>query len=121
MNNDDLDDQFIAPGAIKVSTAALQLARHFNDAIKSTDNGNWVVVFDWAESISVHRAPDAPREDIGACLTLGAYKRSQIPPGFMQKLDGVEFAIRIPMDVWQNSIHRLIDLEETLLFKLTLR
>jgi hypothetical protein len=121
MSAEDPDDRFIAPGTLKVSASALQLARGFDEAIASKQNGNWVVVFDWADSISVHRAPDAPWEDIGACLTLGAYKRGEVPPGFTYTVDGFEFAIRIPTDVWQKSTHRMIDTDDTLLFKLTLR
>jgi hypothetical protein len=112
---------FAPPGIIKVSAPALKLARGFDETIKRTQRGDWVVAFDWAHSIGVRRGPDQPLEDIGACLTLGAFERHEIPPGFTQTIDGVEFAIKIPSDIWKKSIQRLIDADETLLFKLILR
>lgn len=114
-------DGFSPPGIIKVSAAALKLARDFHETIKATRQKDWVVSFDWSDSIIIRRDPNEPPEDIGACLTLGAYERHQIPPGFVQRLDGLEFAIKIPPDVWQKSVQRLIDVDTGQLFKLTLR
>ncbi len=115
------DDGFTLPGIIKVSPAAIKFARAFDETIKRTQRGDWVVAFDWAESVSVRRGPDEPSQDIGACLAVGAFERHQIPPGFTQTIDGLEFAIKIPKEVWEQSVHRLIDIDETLLFKLALR
>lgn len=120
-NPQDFDHGFTPPGTIKLSSAALEYAREFDQSLKSNQPGNWVVVFDWATSISVKSGPDAPSEDIGACVTLGASERHEIPSGFTQTVDGVEFAIQIPKEVWENSVRRLIDIDETLLFKLALR
>ena len=115
------DPEFTAPGIIKLSASALEYARQFDAMIKGTQKGKWIVVFDWAEQISVKHGPDEPSEDIGACLTLGAYERHQIPYGFTQTIDGVEFAVKIPREIWEQSADRLIDLDETKLFKLALR
>jgi len=52
---------------------------------------------------------------------LGAFERNQVPPEFIQTHDGLELVIKIPKVIWEKSIHRLIDFEETLLFKLALR
>ncbi len=113
------DHGFTPPGIIKVSPAALEFARDFDETVKQ--RGRWVVTFDWAHAMSVRRGPDELSEDIGACLILGAYKRHQVPTGFTETVSGVEFAVKIPRDVWEKSVHRLIDIDEALLFKLALR
>lgn len=115
------DSEFTAPGTLKVSASALQFAREFDATIRKTQRGSWVVVFDWATSMSIRRGPNEPSEDIGSCVTLGAYQRNQIPKGFTQTIDGVEFAAKIPREIWERSAQRLIDLDESLLFKLALR
>ena len=112
---------FVFPGAIGISAAALKFAREFADTIKRTQHGDLVVTFSWAESISIRRGPNEPSEDIGACLTLGAFERNDIPHGFTQTVDGLEIAIKIPRHVWEDSLDRVIDTDETLLFKLALR
>jgi hypothetical protein len=114
-------DEVIEPGTVRVSAAALQLAHGFEETIRRTQLGDWVVVFDWAESIGIRRGPNEPLEDIGACMVLGAFERGEIPPGYTQRIDGLEFAIQIPKDVLVRSEHCLIDVDETLLFKLALR
>jgi hypothetical protein len=81
----------------------------------------WVTSFAWSDSIVVRRGPNESPEDCGACLTLGAYERHQIPAGFIQTMDGLEFAIKIPADVWRKCAQRLIDVDAGRLFKLTLR
>lgn len=115
------DREFNPPGLIRLSPAALKFARDLAETVKVTQKGDWIVVFSWAHSISVRREPNAPLEDIGACLMLGASERHEIPPGVTQTVDGVEFAVQIPKEVWENSAQRLIDIDETLLFKLALR
>jgi hypothetical protein len=115
------DDEFTPPGAVHVSAAALQFARNFNAVAKSKNRGEYVVSFDWAQSISTRSGPDKPLENMGACLMLGAYQRRDIPVHYIQTIDGMEFAIKIPADVWQNSTQRLIDIDVGQLFKLTLR
>lgn len=113
------DHGFTPPGIIKVSPAALKFARDLAETVRQ--GGNWVVTFDWAHSINVRRGPNEASEDIGACLTLGAYRRHQVPPGFTQAVEGVEFAIKIPKEIWEKSVEHLIDIDESLLFKLALR
>jgi hypothetical protein len=115
------DDDFTSPGVIKVSVAALRFARDFNNVAKSKHRVDYVVAFDWAQSISIRRGPNEPLENIGACLMLGAYERRHIAPGFIQTVDGLEFAIKIPPNVWQKSAQRLIDVDAGQMFKLTLR
>ena len=106
---------------VQVSVAALKFARDFRGVAKSKRRADYVVAFDWAQSISIRRAPNGPLENIGACLMLGAYERRHVPSDSIQTVDGFEFAIRIPQDVWQKSALRLIDVDAEQMFKLALR
>ena len=120
--SDDTEDaEFTSPGTIRVSTAALKFARDFGEAVKGMQRGDYVVAFDWAESISMRRAPNEPLENIGSCLMVGAYEREQVPARCIQTIEGFEFVIKIPSGVWEKSVKRLIDLDPEALFKLALR
>jgi hypothetical protein len=118
--NDNSEDDFVAPGIVKVAAPAFELACEFGRVVRA-QKGDWIVTFDWAENISVRHSPDAAEEPIGPCLTLSAYERHQIPTGFIETIDGMEFAIRIPTALWKASERRLIELDESLLFRLALR
>lgn len=115
------DEGFVQPGLIKVSPSALELASNLGFTVRTTQRGDHVVIFDWALAVKARRGPNEPWEDIGDCLGVGAMERAQVPQGFTQILDGLEFAIRIPKDVWEKSTQRLIDTDPTKFFKLTLR
>jgi hypothetical protein len=115
------DDGFVRPGAVSVSAPALKLAQEFYRTVKGVQGKDWIVAFDWAASIAIRSGPNEPSQDIDACLTLGAYERDQIPKGFIDTIDGTEIAIRIPAEVRQRAVQHLIDVDETLLFKLLLR
>jgi hypothetical protein len=115
------DDGFTPPNVLKVSPSALELARSLTETAKGVQPHDWVVTFDWATSVSIKRGPNQPSEMVDDCLMLGAYQRRQIPTGFTQAIDGVEFAIKIPKDIWEKSAQRLIDTDPTKFFKLTLR
>lgn len=111
------DEDFVAPGNIAVSPDALRYAREFGAAI----GGGWVLAFDWSQSTRYRAGPSEPERDIGACLALGGYRRHEVPEGYTQVVDGVEFAIRIPSDVWRSRPQRLIEFDESQFFKLALR
>jgi hypothetical protein len=85
------------------------------------ERGRHVATFDWAQSLGTRRNRDVPLEDIGACLTLAAYKRDEVPDGFIQKAGDFEFAVRIPVEILEEHAERLIDIDESLPFKLALR
>lgn len=110
-------EEFTAPGIVRVSASALQYARETSPAVSS----RYVLTFDWAQSISVRQSADAPLEHIGACLMLAGYERREVPPAYIQRVDGLEFAIRIPTPVWQVSKQRLIDRDDSMPFQLALR
>jgi len=115
------DVEFTPPGVIQVSASALKLAREFQDTIRRTQRGDWVVVFDWATSVEVRREPGATPEPIPDCVMLGASERRHIPARAIHVAGGIEFAIQIPKAIWQSAVQRLIDTDPTLLFKLALR
>ena len=110
-------EEFTAPGIVRVSASALQYARESS----ATAGSRYIMTFDWAQSISVGRSADAPLEHIGACLTLAGYERRDVPARYVQRADGLEFAVRIPVPVWQASAQRMIDLDESQPFRLALR
>lgn len=124
---------FAPPGTVKVSAAALEQARQFATEIREqanlfSDKGgrmrqidDWVVSFEWADSRSVRRQAGGPREEVGAGLIISAHERSEVPPQVVQTAGDLEFAIKIPRRVWENSESRLIDIDETVLWKVSLR
>ena len=115
-----LDDGFTPPGIIRVSTSALQLARDFAQVIH-TRSGDWVAVFDWATDVTVRRGPKEPSEAIADCVMLGASQRHEVPREAIQAVNGLEFAIQIPKNIWETATQRLIDTDESIFFKLVLR
>jgi hypothetical protein len=117
----DPDHGYTPPGVIQVSPAALQLARDFYETVKNMQGGNWLVVFDWATSVTKKLGPDQPSQDVPDGVMMGASKRHEVPAGFSQTVDGLEFAIQIPKEIWEKSAQRLIDLDKTQFFKLALR
>src|SRR5215216_1066930 len=116
------DDFFTPPGAVSVSPAALKMVREFGARVgRAPSDGSCVTGFEWCFARSVRSRPDAPWEDVGPGLGLGAYTRSDLPPQVIQRIEGVELVIKIPQDIYEGSTERLIDVDPTALFKLVLR
>lgn len=115
------EEDFTPANVLDVSPSALAYAREFAEAIGSVQGGPQIVAFDWATSVSMRDAPDAPEKDLGACLMLGAYPRREIPHQALRFASGLEFAIKIPASVWMTSAEKLIDRDDTRPFRLTLR
>lgn len=114
------DDDFVEPGVVQVSPAALSLARDFASVVGKKNGKAHIVTFDWAESVSVTEAPGERPKQVGPCLMLGAYERHQVPVGLTHSIDGFEFAVRIPK-AQLSSDGFMIDFDPGLLFKLVLR
>lgn len=106
-------DGFTAPGIVKVSAAALQMAREFGDQLRQQmPDHDWVVCFEWGESRQMRfPPPDGKVQDLGPGLDLAAYDRHQVPDEAVQSIDGVTFAIKLPTRVWRNSNKQLIDVD----------
>lgn len=120
-NPADLENDFVRPDVVRVTPAALQYAVDFAAAITERGGQRWVVIFDWAQGMTVKDRENAPERDIGPCLILGALKHAEVPPGAIQTISGWEYAVCIPRSVWEASVERMIDIDESKLFKLTLR
>ena len=116
-----MPEEFIAPGIVQVSAAALQLARDFSESVGAAGHHGYVTTFDWAQSIGVRQKAGAPLQEMGACLMLSAYQRGEVPTACIQCADRLVFAIRIPKGVWRRSVRRLIDVDDSLPFGLALR
>lgn len=113
---------FAPPGTVTVAAAAMVQARKFaEDMGRARPDDDWVISFEWAESRSVRRQVGGPREEIGPGLILSAYDRSELPPEVIQTTGDQEFVVKIPRQVWEKSKLRLIDVDETMLWKVTLR
>lgn len=116
-------DGFTSPGLIKVSDAALQLARDFGDFLKQDrPDEDWVVGFDWADSRQMRfPRPGGPMQELGPGIDLAGYERRSVPDEVIQTIDGIAFAIKVPSRVWLNSAKRLIDVDKAAGSGLTLR
>lgn len=120
--NDNPYEYFTPPGVVGVSEAALTMSREFDEHVKRTISADgWVVGFEWFTRQRVRLRPDAPWEDLGPGLGLGAYARSDVPPGAIHRVDGVAFVIKIPREVYAASPERLIDVDPTAPSKFVLR
>ena len=110
--NDRLDG-FTLPRLLKVSAAALRMARDFGDFLKQDKpDQDWVVCFDWADSRQMRfPRPSGAMQELGPGFDLAAYERKNVPDEVMQAIDGVAFAIKVPSRVWLNSAKRLIDVD----------
>jgi hypothetical protein len=114
------DDGFNSPGQVGISAAALAEARKFAAAVGALNHGPLIVSIDWALSI-VLQEPGQPEQDIGACLMIGAYRRDQVPQEFINVIDGLELAFKIPDNVWPPGAQRIVDIDKTQLFGFGLR
>jgi hypothetical protein len=122
MSNDRkiLKGEFVPPGAIQVSRAALEYARDFI-AMVAADYGDHIATFDWSQQITGRASPDAEPQPIDDCLILGASARSNVPQEVIHAVDGMEFAVELPREILQASVQRLIDFDKNAFFKLVLR
>jgi hypothetical protein len=116
-----LKSEYVTPGTIKVSAAALKYARDFIDTVAAVHGDNYVATFDWSQSVTIRPMPDATPQPVDDCLMLSAAQRTDVPPESLHTVDGVEFAIELPVEILKASAQRLIDFDKSLLFKLVLR
>jgi len=123
MTDNDRFDGFTFPGMIKVSAAALRMAREFDDFLRQDKpDGDWVVCFDWADSRQMRfPRPSGRMQELGPGFDLAAYERRNVPDEVLQTIDGMIFAIKIPDRVWLNSAQRTIDVDASAGSGLTLR
>ena len=105
---------YAPPGVVKVSPSALQMARELAGRVFATPSRiPLVIVFGWRDSGWVRKPPNGPRIELGPGIDLAACEAANVPRGVLQTVDGVEFAVRIPRHIYENSALRLIDTGET--------
>ena len=90
---------FVAPGVLRVSAEALKYARDFIELVTAAHGDGHIAVFDWSTKVEYRTDPQAPLQTVYDCLGLGADHRREIPPDAVQTVDGLDFAIVIPLDV----------------------
>jgi hypothetical protein len=113
---------FARPGEVTVSAAALEFARKFDKAARAAmSDTDWIVTFEWILECRVRYRPDGPWEDMGPGLSLTTYARSDTPANVIQRVGELEFAIKVPKDIYEQAAERLIDVDETAFSKLALR
>src|SRR5947209_20189067 len=91
-------DGFTLTGLVKVSLAALQMAREFGGQLRQQmPDQDWVIGFDWADARQMHfPRPGSAVQELGPGFDLAAYERRTVPDEAIQNIDGVIFAIKIP-------------------------
>jgi hypothetical protein len=114
------DDGFNSPGQVGISPAAPAEAREFAAAVGALNHGAQIVSIDWALSV-ILREPGQPEQKLGACLMIGAYRRDQVPAEFIDMIDGLELAFKIPDNVWPPGAQRIVDVDKTKPFGFGLR
>jgi hypothetical protein len=114
------DDGFNSPGQVGISPAALAEAREFAVAVGASNRGALIVSIDWALSV-VQRDPGQPEQKLGPCLMIGAYRRDQVPEQFINVIDGLELAFKIPDNVWPPRAQRIVDVDKSMPFGFGLR
>ncbi len=124
MSSINLDEElkyYVLPSLVRISPSAIELARGFREAVFGADKReDWIICFDWALAQSIQE-PGGPSIDMGPGLCLGAGKRQEIPAAAIHTVEGIEVAIKIPKEIWQNAAERLIDTDDKAFGKVVLR
>lgn len=115
------DEVFIETGIVRVSDAALQMAREFAGVSRAGPSGRRVATFDWAQSITISDHAGAPEREVGPCFILGAYEREDVPPDCIERVGRFQYAIRMPREVLAQGAERIIDADESVPFGLVFR
>jgi hypothetical protein len=114
------NDGFNRPGEVGISPEAFAEAREFAAAVGALNHGAQIVSIDWALSV-IQREPGQPEQQVGPCLMIGAYRRDQVPKEFIDVIDGLELAFKIPDNVWPPGAQRIVDIDKTKPFGFGLR
>ena len=97
------------PGTIRVTDRALKRARQFQDAVPF----GWISTFLWCDGREKRASKDAPWEDQGPGLDLGAYRVEQIPKEAVCTAGSLKYAVCISKDIIDSHPERTIDLDKT--------
>lgn len=96
------------PGTIKVTDRALRLAEQFQASVPA----GWIVAFSWHEGERRRASKDAPWEDMGPGLDLGAYRICQIPEEAVCHMGTLSYAVLIWKEIVESHPEKTIDLNE---------
>jgi hypothetical protein len=119
---DPPDETFTPPGTLRISQAAVALAREFREhARRAAPDQDWVISFDWADSRRVREKGTNDWREVGSGLDLTAYQRDKVKNEFVETIDDIDFAMRVPRSIWETSNQRLIDTDPAAFSGLTLR
>jgi len=121
MDDDMSNDEFTMPGVVSVTPEVLAYARDFAATVASSQDGRYVATFDWVQSIGVRDGKEAPLREIGPCLLLSGYERRDVPPAFINRTPELDYAVKIPDNIVRGSAQRVIEIDETMPFRLALR
>src|SRR5438477_6452746 len=113
--------QFIVPGVLRVSAAALSDARHSIGTVTAAHGDGYIATCGWADMVTFKTDPSGPLQVVKDFLDLGASSRDQIPSDAIQTVDGLDFAIDSAPKILQRSVERLIDIDENAFDKLVLK
>ena len=109
---DDPNHGLARPGSVTLSPAALAKARALARQVGQTHPKSvWIVGFQWATSRKVRDKDSELEEDMGPGLTLGGWRRVEIPSEYVHRQDGLEFVVQIPEFVLAKSRLRLVDVD----------
>lgn len=113
MSQDNSPDMkfFVAPGLVRLTPAALALAKRFSDQIPGIGSGGWMVTFSWASARSISDPRRGVVKDLGPGLDLGAHRPEQVPAGAVHVEDGLKFALQIPREILAEAPRKIIDVD----------
>ena len=85
-----IHNEFVAPGVLRPSPAALNYAREFIEAVTAAHGAGNLAIFGWTDMCTFKTDPDGPTQVVKDFLDLGGISRSQIPPDAIQTVDGLD-------------------------------
>jgi hypothetical protein len=89
-------DNFLPSSRLEISDAALALAQTFAEELHQGRPGDWVLCFDWAISREIRHRDRGGWQDLGPGVDLTAYERKDLPAGAINRIAGLELALKIP-------------------------
>lgn len=108
------------PNTVRVSAAALEIARKLMQSIPAEERASCVAAFTWSRG-RASGPPGGPYDIYGPGLDVVALGRDQIPPAAIEEGGGIEFVVEIPKERYEQSGQREIDVDDAEPFGLVLR
>lgn len=81
----------LRPGSVKLTSSALSQIRAFMQEVRRRKpEENWIASIEWATGRKKKRPHDAEWSDLPDSLMLGCYRRSELSPDLIDKIDDME-------------------------------